>query len=58
MGCKIGKCVNELYGDIEILSETWGCNCEKHFKGCEMIALTEPQKREGVKKGHNCSWKK
>ena len=25
-GCKIEEYYTELYSDIEILSETWGCN--------------------------------
>ena len=32
-GCKIGECSNELFCDIEVLSEVWGCSCEKRFPG-------------------------
>ena len=32
-GCKIHECGREFYNDIEFLSETWGCPCEKQFEG-------------------------
>ena len=50
-GCKIGDCSNEFSNDIEFVSETWGCPCEKQFNGYEMIAETLPQKHEDIKKG-------
>ena len=50
-GCKIEEYYTELYSDIEILSETWGCNCEKVFEGYEILAQVVPQKRVETKKG-------
>jgi exonuclease III len=50
-GCKIGECSKEFFNEIEIISETWGCNCDKKFDGYELIAESEPQKNPGVKKG-------
>ena len=50
-GCKINDCAKELYSDIEILSETWGCNCEKLFAGYDLVAQSEPVKNPGVRKG-------
>ena len=50
-GCKIDECVDEMYNDIEILSETWGCLCKKEFLGYEIIAQADTQKRSGVTKG-------
>ena len=50
-GCKIGEYYTHLYSDIDILSETWGCNCEKVFEGYEILAQGDPQKRVEAKKG-------
>ena len=50
-GCKIPEITKDLTNDIEILSETWGCNCEKNFAGYSIIAQQEPVKHAGVKKG-------
>ena len=49
--CKIGECTKELFSDIEILSETWGCTCEKVFDGYDLLAEIKPKKYAGVKKG-------
>ena len=50
-GCKIPEITKDFTNDIEIISETWGCNCEKHFPGYTIIAEQEPVKHAGVKKG-------
>ena len=49
-GCKINEVNNELYNDIEILAETWGCTCELIFENYSDHYVA-PQKRSGVKKG-------
>ena len=49
--CKIDDITKELVNDIEILSETWGCGCEKHFDGYVIIAQSEPVKHAGIKAG-------
>ena len=50
-GCKIPEINKDFSHDFEILSETWGCNCEKIFPGYVVIAQQEPAKHCGVKKG-------
>ena len=50
-GCKIEDCTNHLFNDIEVLSETWACTCEKLFTGYEIVAQSTPQKNPGIKKG-------
>ena len=50
-GCKIRDCGEEFFNDIEILSEIWGCTCEKEFSGYQIITESEPIKNLGVKKG-------
>ena len=47
-GCKIHECGREFYNDIEFLSETWGCPCEKQFEGYDLIGETLPQKHENI----------
>ena len=50
-GCKLKECDANLFNDIEILGETWGCKCEKIFSEYEVLARSEPQKHQGVTKG-------
>ena len=51
-GCKLDDCSKEFTCDIEILSETWGCNCEKNtFENYDILAQVDPQKHKGTKKG-------
>ena len=50
-GCKINDCAKELFNDIEVISETWGCNCVKMFAGYDIVAQSEPIKNTGVRKG-------
>ena len=50
-GCEIDEYSTHLYSDIEILSETWGWNCEKYFEGYEILAQVDPQKRREAKNG-------
>lgn len=50
-GCKIIECSNEFNCDIEIITETWGCNCEKLFKDYAIISETIPQKHDNIRKG-------
>ena len=49
--CKIAECTNEFINDIEILSETWGCDCVKEFKGYDLLVEKKPQKLSGIKMG-------
>ena len=49
--CKIQEITKELVCDIEILSEVWGCGCEKQFEGYEIIAHSVPVKHLGVRSG-------
>ena len=49
--CKINDITKELVNDIEILSETWGCGCEKHFDGYVMLAQSELVKHAGIRAG-------
>ena len=51
MGIKIAECRKEFFNDIEILSETWGCTCDKDFDGYDLLAEIKTQKLIGVKKG-------
>ena len=55
-GCKIVDCAKELSNDIEVLSETWGCNCEKIFEGYDIAAQSNPTKNPGIKKGSQIGW--
>ena len=50
-GCKIPEITKDFTNDIEIISETWGCNCKINFAGYNIIAQQEPVKHAGVKKG-------
>ena len=49
-GCKINEIKNNLSNDIEILSETWGCNCDLSFESYTAHVVAS-QKHQGVKKG-------
>ena len=49
--CKIAEYSKECLSDIEILTETWGCDCPKDFEGYALLAELKPQKQLGVKKG-------
>ena len=49
-GCKIAECRKEFQNDIEILSETWGCTCDKILDGYDFQAEIKTQKLKGVKK--------
>lgn len=50
-GCKIPDLLTELNNDVEVISETWGCTCKKQFNGYRIVAESNPQKHEHVKKG-------
>ena len=50
VGCKINEIKPQLSNDIEILAETWGCNCEVSFDDY-IPHYVSPQKHHGVKKG-------
>ena len=50
MGCKINEIKAGLSNDIEILAETWGCNCDISFENY-IPHYVSPQKHQGVKKG-------
>ena len=53
MVCKIGEYTKECYNDIEILSETWGCDCAKEFEGYDLLVDIKPQQINGIKKAGN-----
>ena len=50
-GCKIDDVTKELSNDREVPSETWGCNCEKHFLGTRLLHSVNHRKTAGVRKG-------
>ena len=41
-GCKITEGTKTFSNDIEIISETWGCTCDKSFKGYDLPAEIKP----------------
>ena len=49
-GCKINEIKEKLSDDIEILAETWGCDCNVSFENYTPHFVS-PQKHLGVKKG-------
>ena len=49
-GCKINEIKGEICNDIEILAETWGCNCVIVLDNYTIHKIS-PQKHQGVKKG-------
>ena len=49
-GCKLEDIESELTNDIEILVETWGCNCELSFDNY-IPHYVSPQKHQGVTRG-------
>ena len=49
--CKIAEYSEECFSDIEILTETWGCDCPREFEGYALLAELKPQKLRGVNKG-------
>ena len=49
--CKLDECKKELFNDIEILSETWGCECDKYFESYDLLGEKKPEKLKGITKG-------
>ena len=49
-GCKMNGINDDIFNNIEILTETWGCNCELVFRNYTVHKVS-PQKHYGVKKG-------
>ena len=50
VGCKVNDLKESLSNDIEILAETWGCNCNVTYEGYTYVAV-KPQKHEGITRG-------
>ena len=46
MGCKVNEIKAGLTNDIEILAETWGCNCDISFENY-IPHHVSPQKHHG-----------
>ena len=49
-GCKLEDIKADLTNDIEILVETWGCNCDVSFDNYTPHYVS-PQKHKGITKG-------
>ena len=49
-GCKVNEILQGLSNDVEILVETWGCNCDIVFEKYIPHHIS-PQKHPGVTKG-------